>query len=281
MTAGAARQTMASYFNSLESKESALLKHAEASQHKQIVHTVSKHLSDSQARQGALSFFDGQVKKARAEAALVAKKLGVRKQHIATVGELLAAQHATAAAPATPQPPQAIASSVAGAAKSAAVAAASAKHGAAVRAAVKGELSRQGTSSETDKAAAGAYASAFNVRHPEAQLRPEAGDKSKAPAASLANAAASTRSAPVAPSPLSPLSKEAAHALAAAALQRHDAEEEAATQHMASEQRLLRKHAAAAAWRGMQSGDTAGARKGKVAAVTLVRPELEQWPYVP
>ncbi len=74
LTADAARDTINAYFKSLEPHTRAQV-HA----HAKSVQAPQAKLTDAQARKGALSFFDAEVSRERAQMRLVAKKLGVRK----------------------------------------------------------------------------------------------------------------------------------------------------------------------------------------------------------
>jgi hypothetical protein len=85
LTADAARNTIDAYFSSLEPKKMSQMHTKHVAKEKQA------KLTDAQARKGALSFFDAEVTKERAQMHLVAKKLGVRKA--ADTVEKLQADH--------------------------------------------------------------------------------------------------------------------------------------------------------------------------------------------
>ena len=87
LSADAARKGINTYFSALEVKEKPVHRPAHQAD-KPAEMAKNKHLTDSQARAGALSFFDSEVKKAQAQQALVAKKLGVRHKSIATVEQM-------------------------------------------------------------------------------------------------------------------------------------------------------------------------------------------------
>ena len=249
LSAGAARSMMALYYNSLESTEKALLNKVDTAEKKQVKPTANTHLTDAESKKSALSFFDSEVTKARAQAALVAKKLGVHKG--ADTVEHLQMSHSAAVA----VKPQTLSLDVKSSASVAAIAVVSAGSAAAVRAQVKSAQVPVPASS-TDTAAAAAYNKAFEVRHLAPKVAAPKVVESKV------------------------LSKAAAHSLAATALKQHDSLQITAQQHLLQAQgtskttassNLPSKALVAPAAHGAGGKTTAGK------ASPLVRAQLEQW----
>jgi len=251
LSAGAARSTMALYFNSLESTEKALLNKVDTAEKKQVKPTANSHLTDAESKKSALSFFDSEVTKARAQAALVAKKLGVRKG--ADTVEHLQMSHSAAVA----VKPQTLSLDVKSSASVAAIAVVSAGSAAAVRAQVKSAQVPVQVSS-TDTAAAAAYNKAFEVRHPAPKVAAPKVVESKV------------------------LSKAAAHSLAAAALKQHDRLQIAAQQHLLQTQGTSKTTASSnlpskALVAPQVAAHGAGGKTTTGKASPLVRAQLEQW----
>ena len=314
LSTDAARKTISSYFDSLKSSQH-VRSSTESAEGTRSPPPASKRLSDAQARAGALSFYDGEVSKARAAARLVAKKLGVRERPIASMAQVQADEHLHSAlaksahaqeASAAPSAalPAAHSEELAMPAKKAAnIAAASAQKGAEVQTAVKS--AKPAASSSVDKAASAAYSAGWRiskkVRYPASPaVAPKAAKATKAPVAKkgpgvvqpvlsakagktgkAAKAAARAQDAAkagaqAAATPHLPLTKSAAHALAVQALREHDAI--VAAQQKEAEDTLLtkRKKPLVAPKSTSNAAGGIAPKAGKASAVTAAHQEVKQ-----
>jgi len=268
LTADAARDTINAYFKSLEPRTKAQA-HASAKSAK----APQTKLTDAQARKGALSFFDAEVKRERAQMRLVAKKLGVRKA--ADTVEKLQAATPVAVTPDESKAGPVAPTKVIAAPKPAAVASKALKAAAAAPTAPE-----PAAAAPKVQPAAIAEASAHELA--ASALKPKAAAAApKAPEP----AAAAPKVQPAA------IAKARAHELAASALKAHDAV--VAAQQKQAEADLLKtssSHAPAEATAQVRAAvpkaKTAAmmAKKAEMAnlrGLSKVKVQLEQWPYVP